>query len=141
MAVQLNIVGNFDDKELRRAEQALTRLRNNANESGGKMAAAFSQAGEKIGGLGRTLTASLTLPIVGAGVVATKWASDSAEAANKVNVVFGQSAVFIDHWSQTSAKAFGLSKGQALDAFGSIGTMLKGFGLNAEVLPSVSNDC
>jgi hypothetical protein len=140
VAVQLNIVGNFDDKELRRAEQALTRLRNNANESGGKMAAAFSQAGERLSGLGRTLTASLTLPIVGAGVVATKWASDAEEAANKVNVVFGQSAVFIDHWSKTSAKAFGLSKGQALDAFGSIGTMLKGFSIDASVLPSMSND-
>lgn len=140
MAVQLNIVGNFDDKELKRAEQALTRLRNQANESGGKMAAAFSQAGDKIGGIGRTLTTSLTLPLVGAGVVATKWASDAAEAANKVNVVFGQSAVFIEHWANSAAKAFGLSKGQALDSFGSIGTMLKGFSIDASQLPTISND-
>jgi phage-related minor tail protein len=140
VAVQLNIVGNFDDKELKRAEQALTRLRNQANESGGKMAAAFSQAGDKIGGIGRTLTTSLTLPLVGAGVVATKWASDAAEAANKVNVVFGQSAVFIEHWANSAAKAFGLSKGQALDSFGSIGTMLKGFSIDASQLPTISND-
>ena len=140
MAVQLNIVGNFDDKELKRAEQALTRLRNQANESGGKMAAAFSQAGDKIGGIGRSLTTSLTLPLVGAGVVATKWASDAAEAANKVNVVFGQSAVFIEHWANSAAKAFGLSKGQALDSFGSIGTMLKGFSIDASQLPTISND-
>ena len=140
MAVQLNIVGNFDDKELKRAAQALTRLRNQANESGGKMAAAFSQAGDKIGGIGRTLTTSLTLPLVGAGVVATKWASDAAEAANKVNVVFGQSAVFIEHWANSAAKAFGLSKGQALDSFGSIGTMLKGFSIDASQLPTISND-
>jgi hypothetical protein len=139
VAVQLNIVGNFDDKELKRAEQALTRLRNNANDSGSKMAAAFSQAGEKIGGLGRSLTASLTLPLVGAGVIATKWASDAEEAANKVNVVFGQSAVFIEHWANTAAMAFGLSKGQALDSFGSIGTMLQGFKIDAAVLPSMSN--
>jgi phage-related minor tail protein len=140
VAVQLNIVGNFDDKELKRAEQALTRLRNQANESGGKMAAAFSQAGDKIGGIGRSLTTSLTLPLVGAGVVATKWASDAAEAANKVNVVFGQSAVFIEHWANSAAKAFGLSKGQALDSFGSIGTMLKGFSIDASQLPTISND-
>lgn len=140
MAVQLNIVGNFDDKELKRAEQALTRLRNQANDSGGKMAAAFSQAGDKIGGIGRTLSTSLTLPLVGAGVIATKWASDAAEAANKVNVVFGQSAVFIEHWANSAAKAFGLSKGQALDSFGSIGTMLKGFSIDASQLPTISND-
>lgn len=97
-------------------------------------------AGAKISSVGRTLTTSLTVPIVGAGVVATKWAMDAQEAANKVNVVFGQSAVFIDHWSKNSAKAFGLSKGQANDAFGSMGTMLKGFGIETEKLPTMSND-
>jgi len=97
-------------------------------------------AGSKMRAIGSTLTSSLTLPIVGAGVVATKWAMDAEEAANKVNVVFGESAVFIDHWAKNSAKAFGLSKGQANDAFGSIGTMLSGFGIETAKLPTMSND-
>ena len=97
-------------------------------------------AGSKLRSIGSTLTTGLTLPIVGAGVVATKWAMDAEEAANKVNVVFGQSAVFIDHWGKTSATAFGLSKGQAMDAFGTIGTMLQGFGIETAKLPTMSND-
>lgn len=106
--------------------------------------AAFSTkmqaAGAKMRQIGSTLTTSLTLPIVGAGVVATKWAMDAEEAANKVNVVFGDSAVFVQKWAQTSAKAFGMSKGQAMDSFGTIGTMLKGFGINNQVLPEMSNN-
>jgi len=110
-------------------------------ESGlGKFQSKMEAAGAKMRAIGSTLTTSLTLPIVGAGVVATKWAMDAEEAANKVNVVFGESAVFIDHWAKNSAKAFGLSKGQANDAFGSIGTMLQGFGVETGKLPTMSND-
>ena len=110
-------------------------------ESGlGKFQSKMEAAGAKLSSIGRTLTTSLTVPIVGAGVVATKWAMDAEEAANKVNVVFGQSSVFIDHWAKNSANAFGLSKGQALDAFGSIGTMLSGFGVETAKLPTMSND-
>lgn len=119
------------------------RFKKSLDESEGRLAAfsgKMQAAGAKISGIGRTLTAGLTVPIVGAGVVATKWAMDAQEAANKVNVVFGQSAVFIDHWSKNSAKAFGLSKGQANDAFGSMGTMLQGFGIETAKLPTMSND-
>ena len=38
--------------------------------------------GDGVMNAGKSLTFGLTLPIVGAGVVATKWASDAAESAN-----------------------------------------------------------
>ena len=97
-------------------------------------------AGSKMRAIGSTLTTSLTVPILGAAAIATNWAMNAEEAANKVNVVFDESAVFIDHWAKNSAKAFGLSKGQANDAFGSIGTMLQGFGIETGKLPTMSND-
>jgi hypothetical protein len=97
-------------------------------------------AGSKMRAIGSTLTTSLTVPILGAAAIATNWAMNAEEAANKVNVVFDESAVFIDHWAKNSAKAFGLSKGQALDSFGSIGTMLQGFGIETGKLPTMSND-
>ena len=96
--------------------------------------------GSKLMGVGQALTASLTVPIVGAGIVATKWAMSAEEAANKVNVVFGDSAVFIQEWAKTAATSFGLSRGEALDAFGSIGTMLNGFGIETAKLPQMSDD-
>ena len=119
------------------------RFKKSLGEAEGGLAAFSSKmeaAGSKLRSIGSTLTTGLTLPIVGAGVVATKWAMDAEEAANKVNVVFGQSAVFIDHWGKKSATAFGLSKGQAMDAFGTIGTMLQGFGVQTDKLPTMSND-
>lgn len=140
MAVQLNIVGRFDDKDLQRAQRSLQRLRDEAGKTGSGIRSSFANVGDKMKGIGSSLTSSLTLPIVGAAGVATKWASDAAEAANKVQTVFGKNAVFIDKWSQNSAKAFGISQGQAQDYFGSVGTMLQGFGIDAQALPSMSND-
>ena len=140
MAVQLNIVGRFDDKELKRAQAALGRLKDDAGRAGGGIRNAFAQTGAKLQGMGSSLTSSLTLPLVGAAAVATKWASDAAESANKVQTVFGKNAVFIDKWSKDSARSFGISQGQAQDYFGSVGTMLQGFGISAQALPNMSND-
>jgi len=140
VAVQLNIVGRFDDKELKRAQAALGRLKDDAGRAGGGIRNAFAQTGAKLQGMGSSLTSSLTLPLVGAAAVATKWASDAAESANKVQTVFGKNAVFIDKWSKDSARSFGISQGQAQDYFGSVGTMLQGFGISAQALPNMSND-
>jgi phage-related minor tail protein len=87
---------------------------------------------------GKSLTFGVTLPIVGAGAVATKWASDAAESANKVNVVFGEQAATVLGWAKDSERAFGLSEGQADSFFGSVGTMLKGFGIDMGVVPDMS---
>jgi len=140
VAVQLNIVGNFDDKELKRAQAALTKLSDGAKSSGASMASAFTGVGEKMQGVGRGLTAGVTLPLVGVGVIATNWASDAAESANKVDTVFANNAKQIHAWSKGAATSFGLSKGQAEDFFGSVGTMLQGFGLDSKILPGMSKD-
>lgn len=50
------------------------------------------QWGERLQAVGRTLSAALTVPIVGVGVASTKMAADAVEAANKFDVVMGDSA-------------------------------------------------
>jgi len=52
----------------------------------------LQQTGQKLESIGRQLSLSVTLPLIGAGVAASKFASDAEEAANKFGVVFGASA-------------------------------------------------
>lgn len=78
---------------------------------------------------GSVMTVGLTLPLVAAGLKAVSAASNMAESMSKVNVVFGESAKQISAWSETSAKALGMSQQQALEAAGTYGNLFQAMGL------------
>ena len=59
-------------------------------------------------------------------------ASDLAEAQNKVNVVFGDSARAVETWAQGAADDFGLSRRAALDAAGAMGNMWQQLGATTQ---------
>ena len=83
----------------------------------------MDKAGKKVSDVGQTmiraggmLTAGVTLPLVGLGVVAVNAASDLNESMNKVNVVFGDSARAVVDFSSTAAQNLGMSQQAALEA-------------------------
>lgn len=76
---------------------------------------------------GRTLTTGITLPLIGAGAAAVKFASDLEESQNKVDVAFGNSAGIISKFAETTNEAYGIAEGTALDMaalFGDMGTSM-----------------
>ena len=80
---------------------------------------------QKLNAIGGALTRNLTIPIVGAGVAAVKFASDMDETLNKVDVSFGDSANGVKAWAKDSIKNMGLAQQSALDTaalFGDMGT-------------------
>jgi NADH dehydrogenase FAD-containing subunit len=85
VAVQLNIVGNFDDTELKRAQDALARLRSGADEASSGMRAKFGEIGQSAIDLGKKLTTMVTLPLVGLGIYGVKLAG---ELQDRRQVVF-----------------------------------------------------
>jgi phage-related protein len=54
--------------------------------------AGFRRAGDKIAGIGSSLSVGITLPFVAASVAAVKFASDAEETASKMDTVFGSAA-------------------------------------------------
>jgi hypothetical protein len=62
--------------------------------------------------------------------VLTTAASNLNESTNKAKVVFGNNFAQIDKFSNTSAKALGISKQQALETTATFGTMFKGMGMD-----------
>jgi TP901 family phage tail tape measure protein len=57
--------------------------------------------GQKLSSAGRTLTRSLTLPIVGAGIAAVKMATDYENAFTKISAVSNASQKDIDKWKES----------------------------------------
>lgn len=83
--------------------------------------------GNKTKDIGENLSAKVTLPILGAGVAALKFASDVDESTNKVDVAFKDNANEVKEWSNTTLDKFGIAKGSALDMaslFGDMGTAM-----------------
>lgn len=70
---------------------------------------------QKASRVGSVMTRSVTLPLVGAGVAAFKFASDLAESQNAANIAFGKQAKIVNRWAKNLDSAFGLSQGEAFD--------------------------
>ena len=109
--------------ELKRQESAFTAL-------GTKMSSiskSCTEFGAKMKDVGKSLTMTVTAPILAAGVASAKLASDLSENMNKVDVAFKGNAQEVKDWSGTTLKSFGISQGSALEMsslFGDMGTAM-----------------
>lgn len=65
-------------------------------------------------------------------------ASSMAESLGKTRVVFGDSSAEVEAWGKTSAKAFGLSSQEALEAAGTYGNLFQAFGLGRQEATKMS---
>lgn len=94
---------------------------------------AFSKTCEKVGdsltNVGTKMTAGITAPIVGLGVLAFDAASDLNESMSKVGVVFDDVAGRVTAWSETSDTALGMTQQRALEAAGTFGNLFTSMGM------------
>jgi hypothetical protein len=81
-----------------------------------------------MGQIGRSMTAFVTLPIVGAGIAITKLASDAEETESKFRTVFSDVESEADSVAANLVKNFGLSSKAAQQLLGDTGDLLTGFG-------------
>jgi phage-related protein len=89
----------------------------------------FKNVGASLTSAGTKMTAGVTLPIVGMGLLTVNAASDMEESLSKVNVVFGENADEIIAWSETAATSMGQSQQEALEAVGTYGNLLTAIGV------------
>lgn len=122
---RLNVVIAGDSSQLSRA---FSQIEGQAGSFGSK----FDAIGNKMASVGRTLTTTVTAPIIGLGAVSFKAASDLNESMSKANAVFGESGRAVQAWSQTTASSIGLSRNEALGAVGTFGNMFNQLGVGAE---------
>lgn len=87
---------------------------------------------------GRTLSFAVTVPIAAAGATLIKFASDSEERMNKLNLVFGDSAREILMWSRDFDKATRRGREATQDLLADIGDFAFGLGVSGPLLNELS---
>lgn len=127
--------------------QELERIGGGLDEAGQK-ASKFGAVGTGVmQGVGQAafgLGASIVKAGIDAGVEAIgnsiDLASDKAEAASKVNVLFGDSARYVHEASEDAATAVGLSSGEYLVAAGNVGNLVTNLGFAGDQAATMSTD-
>lgn len=89
----------------------------------------LQNAGKSMMRTGALMTAGITAPLAVLGKVAFDAASDLNESLNKVDVVFGDSAKSIRRWAEDASSSLLMSKQEALEAAGTLGSVFKASGL------------
>jgi hypothetical protein len=130
MAIEIKIGASFDDKDIRRAQAELQKLANVTQRASMSMQQKLAATGKSFSDLGESMSKKVSLPIVAAGALAVKFASDLQESQSKVDVVFGRSAESVRKFGEDAAKSMGMSQAAALEATGTYGNLLRAMGLS-----------
>lgn len=128
---------------LNKMEQELKELNNAANFSSlstkfADMGQKMQNMGDKLTAIGTKMTTSITLPLAAAGAAMTKFASDTEESRNKVDVVFGSMADSVKQFADEALNAYGLAEGSALQMASTFGAMATSMGLSEQQAASMS---
>lgn len=110
------------------AEKAGEELKSLNNLRLDQLKESISEAGRSLDSIGNKLTVGLTAPLAAAGAASVKYASDTEEAVNKVEVAFEYAAEGVKSWSDTTLTSYGLAKGTALDMAALFGDMATSMG-------------
>ena len=118
------------EDQLKQAEKELKSFGTVGKQQALAVGQAFKDAGAKISSAGRSMTTSVTVPLVAGFTASAKLASDYEENLNKIDVAFGKSADTVKEWALNANKQFGLSRVQATNAASAFGALGKGIGLS-----------
>lgn len=128
-------IDNLDrlNGELERTEQT-------AGRAGDVSQGVFQGIGQAAAGAGLALIDAGISAVVDGIANSIELASDKAEAASKVNVLFGESADKIAEASEHAAENVGLSSGKYLEAAGTIGNLITNLGFAGDEAADMSVD-
>ena len=134
---------NDTTASLNKMEQELKELNNAANFSSlstkfADMGQKMQNMGDKLTAIGSKMTTSITLPLAAAGTAMAKFASDTEESRNKVEVVFGSMADSVKQFAEEALNAYGLAEGSALQMASTFGAMATSMGLSEQQAASMS---
>jgi hypothetical protein len=111
---------------------------NTAKQSFGAIEAAGARMGEAMQQIGARMTLALTVPLILIGKKAIEFASGLQQSKDNVKIVFGEMSDAVLTWSQTSAKSFGQSQEDALDAVTAFDRLLESYNIGQQEAADMS---
>lgn len=142
-------------REIVKTEQDLKSLTNATEKMNSTMSEKFKDAGKKLQdfggkaiGVGKNMTAAVTLPIVAAGAASFKMAADLQDAFGATDQIFKSSSDEVKNWADKLESYYGIAEGEALTYANTMGSMLQNIGglseaeaaKQAETLVQLSGD-
>ena len=128
MALSIPIISEFDGRGVDKAIKEFKQLETAGDKASFVLKKAFLPAVAVLGGM------------AAAAVPAVKAASDLNEVMSKSSVIFGDAAKEVQKFGDTTAKSFGISKTEALNAASTFGIFGKAAGLTGSNLAKFSTD-
>jgi TP901 family phage tail tape measure protein len=122
MSIRINVGATFDGRDLARAQRELDGLKKQTETLSARMSALggqFQTAGRSISRVGSTMTRSVTLPIVGAGIAAVKTASDFETSFAQIEGLVGVTGDDLQALKDAALElgpSFGKGAGEAAEA-------------------------
>ena len=93
-----------------------------------KTADGFKTAGENLTKAGKTMSATVTAPLVGLGLASFNMAADLEDAFGATEQIFRDSAGVMKEWADDIPSYYGIAEGEALTYANTMGAMLKNIG-------------
>lgn len=143
MSSELQLDVNVDvqgDSDLDRLNSQLGSTEQKTSKLGSVTTGVFQGMGQAVAGFGIGMVSAG----IDAGIEAIgnsiELSSDKAEAASKVNVLYGESADQITRASETAATTVGMSSGAYLESAGNLGNLLTNMDLTQDAAAGMSVD-
>jgi len=139
MSVRINVGATFDARDLERAQRELDALKRSADTLGNRMTAlggSFQKVGGQIAGVGKTLSARVTAPIVGLGAASIAAFSTVEQGIAEIGKATGATGGDLDAFGENlrnvlrqvpeDANAVGTAMGDLNTRLGATGKELEG---------------
>lgn len=118
-------------REVVKAEQELSKFEKQLKDTGitaDQVAKKLGDAGKKMTDMGKTLSMSVTAPIVAAGAASFKFAADLQDARGASDQIFKDASGSIKSWADGLDSYYGIAEGEALEYANTMGAMLQNIG-------------
>jgi phage-related minor tail protein len=118
-------------REVAKAEQELSKFEKQLKDTGitaDQVAKKLGDAGKKMTDMGKTLSMSVTAPIVAAGAASFKFAADLQDAMGASDQIFKDASGSIKSWADGLDSYYGIAEGEALEYANTMGAMLQNIG-------------
>jgi hypothetical protein len=120
------------EAEIKQVAKAMEKARKEEEARAAKLIDLTNQQYDALGSAASKASLFVSLPLAAAGVAFSQMAADAEESANKVRVVFGESASAIEQWSKSAVQNLAMTSKEAQDAAATFGIFAQGAGLAAD---------
>lgn len=124
MAVQINVVGKFNDRDIRKAQDELDRLGQKTRDQEPKVRGLQDTFKGMALAVGAVIGSQMIGKVIQFGVRMDAMATESEQISRRLDTTFGDMADYVREWADDNNEKFGESEEKVMDFAGSVQDVL-----------------